>query len=196
MSRESIWPLGAVAALGAIWAYNRRLNMGVESDFKAAMLPAEELAVAQGWPRGVITAWAALESDWGKSKLSLPPNFNLFGIKTGSSWTGPKVTYLTGEYLPKMGADGKPEKGPDGKPVLAYVKVPADFRAYPGGYADSVRDLFVFLKGKGRYAPTVAALGKGDFPAFKAAITASGYSTAANYGDRIAARLTQVQNTA
>lgn len=172
--------------------------MTKESQFKASMADGEVLAAAQGWPAGLITAWAALESDWGKSKLSLPPNHNLFGIKTGGPkvWSGAKVTYQTGEYLPVPGPDGKPQVDPaTGKVKTAYVMVPADFRAYPS-YAASVADLFAFLKGKGRYAPTVAALGKGDFPAFKAAITASGYSTAVNYGDRIAARLAQVQSVA
>ena len=49
------------------------------------------LIVAEGKKRGysvfsAVIAQAIIESNSGKSKLSQPPNFNFFGLKTGSAW--------------------------------------------------------------------------------------------------------------
>ena len=52
-------------------------------------------------------AQAALESGWGKSAIGN----NLFGITTGSSWTGKKKLVLTTEYFSTAGVKFKdPEK--------------------------------------------------------------------------------------
>ncbi|MCY6960053.1 glycoside hydrolase family 73 protein [Clostridium brassicae] len=49
----------------------------------------------------VTIAQAALESNWGKSKLASKSN-NLFGIKADKSWTGKVVTMETKEFYDKV----------------------------------------------------------------------------------------------
>lgn len=65
-------------------------------------------------------AQAILESNWGKSSLSVEPNNNLFGIK--GTYNGKSVTLPTSEYL-----NGK------------WVKVNAQFRKYPS-WRESIAD--------------------------------------------------------
>lgn len=43
-----------------------------------------------------VTAQAALESGWGKSKIG---NYNLFGITKGTTWRGPIILVTTFEYF-------------------------------------------------------------------------------------------------
>jgi len=45
----------------------------------------------------ITISQAILESNWGKSELSVKAN-NLFGIKANSSWTGNSLTLTTSEY--------------------------------------------------------------------------------------------------
>ncbi|WP_457631661.1 glucosaminidase domain-containing protein [Oceanithermus sp.] len=45
-----------------------------------------------------VAAQAALESDWGRSQLAREAN-NLFGVKAGSSWTGPVIEFPTWEVV-------------------------------------------------------------------------------------------------
>ena len=46
----------------------------------------------------ITAAQACLESGWGQSALAKSPNFNLFGIKASSDYTGPKVNMRTQEW--------------------------------------------------------------------------------------------------
>lgn len=43
-----------------------------------------------------VTAQAALESGWGKSKIG---NYNLFGITKGTTWRDPVILVSTFEYF-------------------------------------------------------------------------------------------------
>lgn len=82
-----------------------------------------------GIPYEAILAQAALESSLGKSRLTTEAN-NFFGIKAGTSWTGPVWTGNTQEE----GAGGN-------------YTVKAAFRAYPNpeegfrGYGEFIRSL-------------------------------------------------------
>jgi flagellum-specific peptidoglycan hydrolase FlgJ len=63
--------------------------------------------------RLAVIAQAALESGWWRSRLCVDYN-NLFGIKAGSSWTGPVVALQTVEW------NG-----------TAYIPTTARWRVYP-----------------------------------------------------------------
>lgn len=127
-------------------------------------------AVKHGRARGVlpslIIAQGILESASGTSELAKNAN-NLFGIKTGSGWSG--ETYRKGTL----------EQGPDGNihPTIA------DFRKYTS-YEGCVVDLVdKYANGTGweshnRYA---AVLNQSDYKKATAAVYASGYATDVNY---------------
>lgn len=68
----------------------------------------------------VMMAQAALESGWGQSKLSSPPNHNLFGIK--GSYQGQSVSMPTSEYTSS-----------------GWIRLPQNFKKYPS-YAESFED--------------------------------------------------------
>ncbi len=114
-----------------------------------------------GIPYEAILAQAILESSYGKSQLTQQAN-NFFGIKAGSSWTGPTVTKRTAEQKP----DGS----------VYYVD--AAFRAYPSaeagfqGYAD-------FIRGSDRYKKALAY--PGDPVKYIQAIKDAGYATDVSY---------------
>jgi LysM repeat protein len=62
---------------------------------------AQRVAHENGLYASVMIAQAALESGYGRSGLSLPPNHNLFGIK--GSYQGQSVTVSTREYYADRG---------------------------------------------------------------------------------------------
>ena len=82
---------------------------------------ATQLAKKYGLYASVMIAQAIHESGWGKSSLSLPPNYNLFGIK--GSYNGKSVIMKTWED--------------DGKGHPYYIN--ASFRKYPS-YYESMED--------------------------------------------------------
>lgn len=112
----------------------------------------------------VLTA-AALESAYGKSKLSTNDN-NFFGIKADSSWKGAKTAYNTNEQT----STGK-----------VYV-VTAYFRHYDTpqqAFADYVK----FVQGK-RYV--AAGVTKATTPQEQfEKIHAAGYATDVNYSNKL-----------
>lgn len=59
---------------------------------------------AKRWPvnPAIVAAQAVLESGYGKSVLSRKAN-NLFGIKAGKSWKGPKYAIKTREWSAEKG---------------------------------------------------------------------------------------------
>lgn len=77
-------------------------------------------------------AQAILESGWGKSALSQPPNYNLFGIK--GDYNGAFCTFPTSEYL-----NGR------------WCTVNANFRKYPS-WAESLADHSALFNRWDRYA--------------------------------------------
>lgn len=134
-------------------------------DFINALMPA---ATEAGRKLGVdpksLVAHAALETGWGKS---MPRNadgscsFNLFGIKAGSSWSGPRAQAGTVEFTNGVAR-----------------KQTAAFRSYSSPQA-CLEDYAALLASKPRFG---AALGTGaDATAFAAGLQSGGYATDPNY---------------
>ena len=105
----------------------------------------------------ILLAQAAIETGWGRSVVGN----NLFGIKAGSSWNGPKVTAATHEYQ-----NGE------------LVQINDAFRAYPSAAA-SVDDFVALVRGSPRYR---AALGAGgDAAGYAPALISGGWATDIGY---------------
>lgn len=115
-----------------------------------------------------IIAQAALETGWGQR---MPRNAdgtssnNLFGIKAGADWAGPKATA-------------------DSIEVVDGVAMPrrTSFRAY-ASIDDSVADFAKLLATSPRYRDAVAS--GADAGAYAAAIGRSGYATDPDYGVKL-----------
>lgn len=146
------------------------------------------LVTPLGWSKAVvavIVAWAAMESNWGTSKLAVSGN-NLFGIKAGPVWKAegkPFDSYVTHEH------QGQPGYPPEGETITAT------FRHY-ASWIESVQDLLKLIKITTIYKPSYDALARGDVQGFFQAIDASGYSTAKNYSNRIVGALDTITRTA
>ena len=96
--------------------------MSTQSEFiNNLKIHATQLAKKYGLYASVMIAQAIHESGWGESTLSLPPNYNLFGIK--GSYNGKSVIMKTWED--------------DGKGNPYYIN--ASFRKYPS-YYESMED--------------------------------------------------------
>lgn len=104
-----------------------------------------------------IIAQAILESAWGKSKLAAYNNF--FGMKTGSTYKGEKITFSTREVI-----NGK------------NITVNADFRAYKTP-ASGIKGYFDFIN-TSRYENLK---GITDPKKYLETIKADGYATDPNY---------------
>jgi flagellar protein FlgJ len=140
--------------------------------------PAEFISTLWGLAKDIITdsgldpkaviAQAALETGWGKHIIKKPngdSSFNLFGIKSDSSWAGDEALANTHEF--KHGRMFMTREG---------------FRAYDS-LQESVRDYVEFLKGKERYQQALQNL---DNPQqFVAELQAAGYATDPNYASKI-----------
>ena len=118
-----------------------------------------------GIPYEAILAQGIIESGYGSSKLTQQAN-NFFGIKAGTGWTGPVVTFQTAEQRP----DGS----------VYYVD--AAFRKYAtpqegwDGYGN-------FITSNSRYKPALAF--PGDPIAYITAIKAAGYATDTAYVSKV-----------
>ena len=82
---------------------------------------AQEIASKNGLYASVMIAQASLESGFGRSSLSAPPNHNLFGIK--GSYNGQSVAMQTREYYAHTG----------------WITITDYFKKYPG-YEESLQD--------------------------------------------------------
>lgn len=135
-------------------------------EFYDGLLPsAKQLEKETGISPDITLTQAAHETNFGQDAgLSKPPNYNLFGIKAGSSWTGRKASYTTHETI-------------GGQSIV----VKSDFRAY-SSYLDSMRDwasLLVRL-----YPQAYQAAQNGDIRAFGEGLKkgkAGAYATDPNY---------------
>jgi flagellar protein FlgJ len=106
--------------------------------FSQKLMPLLQKAGEQlGVSPKILLAQTAIETGWGRSVVGN----NLFGIKAGSSWTGPRIDAATHEY-----EDGQ------------LVSITDGFRAYPNAEA-SVQDFVSLVQNSPRYR---AALGKAD----------------------------------
>ncbi|GKU81195.1 phage tail protein [Niallia sp. NCCP-28] len=112
----------------------------------------------------ITAAQGALESNWGRSSLTIDCN-NLFGIKADSSWTGAKKAYRTAEQ--------------DSNGNVYYVT--AYFRAY-SNWTESILDHGQFFHDNSRYA---AVIGLTDYTAQAQAIKAAGYATDTEYVSKL-----------
>ncbi|WP_416195260.1 flagellar assembly peptidoglycan hydrolase FlgJ [Pseudomonas sp. 10S4] len=152
-------------------------------EFVNTMLPmAKEAAARIGVDPRYLVAQAALETGWGKSVMRAQDgssSHNLFGIKTGSSWTGDSARAITSEFK-----DG------------AMVKETAEFRSY-ASYKDSFHDLVTLLQTNNRYQDVVKSA---DNPEqFVRELQKAGYATDPNYANKIsqiAKQMTSYQNYA
>jgi len=135
---------------------------------------AEEAAQQLGvHPLGLV-AQAALESNWGQSVprgANGASSNNLFGIKAGSSWSGPAVSASTQEF-----SGGTAQT------------VSAAFRSYSSA-AQSFQDYVALLRGNPRFS---AALGSGSVPSFAGALQQAGYATDPDYAHKVTAVAGQV----
>lgn len=131
---------------------------------------AKRAADALGVSVRAVLSQAALETGWGRHVprgADGRPSFNLFGIKAGGGWQGPRIAVPTLEF-----EAGVP---------LRRAEV---FRAYAGpeqAFADYAR----LLGGDPRYA---RAAGHGDdVGAFARALQEAGYATDPAYAEKLAA---------
>lgn len=135
---------------------------------------ARSAAEAIGVAPHLLAAHAALETGWGKRKISDAAgndSHNLFGIKAGKGWQGPVANVTTTEY-----ENGVP------------VKKVEQFRVY-ASYREAFDDYARLLQQNGRYEQ---ALNRGsDVRGFATALQNGGYATDPDY----AAKLTRVASS-
>ena len=138
-------------------------------DFINHLYPMAERAGAKlGVEPKTLIAQAALETGWGHYIIRDGEgnnSFNLFNIKSGSSWSGDVVAKKTLEF----------SKG------IPYQEV-APFRAYDG-YQQSFDDYVTFLKDSPRY--TDALSHAGDSKRYLQELQSAGYATDPDYAKKI-----------
>ncbi|CQR43701.1 putative mannosyl-glycoprotein endo-beta-N-acetylglucosamidase domain [Thiomonas sp. CB3] len=138
--------------------------MTAQDFFAAIGAQASDAQRRTGIPASVTLAQAALESNWGKSKLAIDGH-NLFGIKAGKGWRGPVVLMPTREYLSG-----------------AWHTVTAQWRKYPNWQA-SIEDHARFLHDNPRYTPALRCVD--DPRAFATALQECGYATDPAYAAKL-----------
>jgi peptidoglycan hydrolase FlgJ len=132
--------------------------------FISGLLPhAESAARDLGVDPQNLIAQAALETGWGRSQPG--HSHNLFGIKTGGSWTGASVQANTEEFVGSQS-----------------TRVDADFRAY-GSQRESVQDYVRLIRDNPRYADALNT--GGDVQAFANALQRGGYATDPDYARKL-----------
>lgn len=138
-------------------------------EFVSTLSPHARAAAAElGTAPEVLLAQAALETGWGRAMITDGQgtnSHNLFGIKAGADWSGPRVYSTTLEY----------EGG-------IAVRRREAFRAYPS-YADSFADYVSLIKGQPRYGEALS--NAGDAAAYTRALQAAGYATDPDYSNKI-----------
>ncbi len=168
----------ALLALGGAFLYSIMEPTATPASSKLAFVQkfgpiALDAVRRNAWPLLVaplLIAWAAMESDWGSSKLAVE-DFNLYGVKAGPTWIGQGSAYVS--YSSKE-FQGTPQE----------TTMVSNFRKY-ASWAESLNDLLHMLSITTIYKPAYDALGRGDVQGFYQAIDASGYSTASKYSDRV-----------
>lgn len=137
----------------------------VTQDFIVQIAP---LIVAEGKKRGytvfsAVIAQAIIESNSGQSKLSLPPNFNYFGLKTGSAWDKAGKPYVAMKTKEEYVA-GK------------LQTITAKFRKF-GSMAEGVAGYYDFISTK-RYANLKTAKNYIEYANY---LKIDGYATSNSY---------------
>ena len=139
------------------------------TEFVNRMMPAiRRAALGLGIdPKGML-AQAALETGWGQR---MPRNEdgslsnNMFGIKAGDEWAGPKVSADTVEVVNGVAVQRR-----------------TSFRAY-GSIEESVNDFANLLKNSPRYRDVVAA--GSNAQGYVDSMGKSGYATDPDYGNKL-----------
>lgn len=149
-------------------------------EFITTMLPmAQKAADRIGVDPRYLVAQAALETGYGKSVMRQQDgtsSHNLFGIKTGSTWTGAQARAITSEFR-----NGE------------MVKETAEFRSYDS-YQDSFHDLVTLLQSNNRYQDVLKSA---DNPEqFVRELQKAGYATDPNYASKISQIAKQMKNYA
>jgi flagellar protein FlgJ len=118
-------------------------------------------------PMGLM-AQAALETGWGQRmprNADGSPSYNMFGIKAGEGWTGPKAIADSMEVTNGVAAPKR-----------------TAFRSY-GSIEESVNDFAALLKNSPRYKDALAA--GANASAYVARIGSSGYATDPDYSNKL-----------
>lgn len=136
--------------------------------------PAQAASRRSGVPAELILAQAALETGWGRHRITTADgadSHNLFGIKAGHGWHGASTEARTHEYI-----NGQPT------PATERFRV---YRSYQDAFADHAR----LLGDNPRYAGVVTA----RTPEQAAhALQQSGYATDPAYADKLVALMRQI----
>jgi len=118
-------------------------------------------------PLGLL-AQAALETGWGQRMPHTAdgsPSLNIFGVKAGEEWSGPRAVAETVEFNGGVAAQRR-----------------TAFRAY-GSIEESVNDFAKLLSNSPRYRDAIAA--GGNAQAYIQNIAKSGYATDPDYGNKL-----------
>jgi peptidoglycan hydrolase FlgJ len=139
------------------------------AEFINRMMPAIKTAASSLGvnPMGLM-AQAALETGWGQRmprNADGSPSYNMFGIKAGEGWTGPKAIADSMEVTNGVAAPKR-----------------TTFRSY-GSIEESVNDFAALLKTSPRYKDALAA--GANVQAYVARIGNSGYATDPDYGNKL-----------
>jgi len=160
---------GSAVQRTAAAAVSSAASSETQANFISDLWPAAQEAGQQLGvdPRNLI-AQAAFETNWGTRvphDASGQSSNNLFGMKTGTQWTGASVAAATQEY--RNGA---------------AVSTTGQFRAY-SSRAQSFQDYVSLLRNSPRYA---AALNTGsNVHAFATALQRGGYATDPDYASKV-----------
>ncbi len=133
---------------------------------------AQRTESASGIPAHFMLGQAALETGWGQREIRHPDgrsSHNLFGIRAGSSWTGPTVDIWTTEYVNGVSQ-----------------RVVGRFRAY-ASYEESFADYARLIGQQPRYAQVMRSTG--DPAAFASALQNAGYATSPRYASALHATI-------
>ncbi|WP_175652987.1 flagellar assembly peptidoglycan hydrolase FlgJ [Pseudomonas sp. Marseille-P9899] len=131
--------------------------------------PARRAERSSGVPAELILAQAALETDWGRRRITTATgadSHNLFGIKAGGRWQGETARVMTTEYV--AGEAQKQEES---------------FRVYPNAQA-AFDDYARLIRGRPGYA---AARTAADSAQAAVALQQGGYATDPRYADKLIA---------
>jgi flagellar protein FlgJ len=159
-------------------AATRGVERTRQQDFIASVAPwARQTADRLGVSPELVTAHAALESGWGQFPLrgaDGSTTHNLFGLKTGSAWTGDTVRALTTEV-----EDG------------TAIRREQDFRSY-ADEADAFGDYANLLLDNPRYRSAVNA--GDDAHAFAQGLARGNYATDPSYAHKLESVARQVRD--
>lgn len=171
-------PLAGLARQSPAFESWRRHAVSTEDSDRAAHVeafvarlsgPARRAERNSGVPAELILAQAALETDWGRRRITTADgrdSHNLFGIKAGGAWQGDSTQVTTTEYV--AGEAQKQEER---------------FRVYPS--LDAAFDDYArLIRSRPGYAGARSATGSAEAAV---ALQQGGYATDPRYADKLIA---------